>query len=70
MRTIVAMVLMGVLAACLGGCQTLTRDSDQQIKKYGRIADMNRRLLAEDMDSLLLLDQPSSLTRYHIRRTY
>jgi hypothetical protein len=48
------------------GCETMTRDSDQQIRKYSRISDINRRMLAEDVDTILLLDAPSSLTHWQV----
>jgi len=60
-------VVLLAIGGFLGGCQTLTRDSDQQIRKYSRVADVNRRLLAEDVDTLLLLDEPSTLTEWHVR---
>jgi len=59
-------VVLLAIGGFLGGCQTLTRDSDQQIRKYSRVADVNRRLLAEDVDTLLLLDEPSTLTEWHV----
>jgi len=63
-------VIITVLFLALGlfpaGCQTVTRTKEQQIRKYSRIADLNRRMLAEDIDALLLLDEPSSLTQWHV----
>ncbi len=60
-------ILLVAIGGILGGCQSMTRDSDQQIRKYSRVADVNRRLLTEDMDVILLLDKPSTLTNWHIR---
>ena len=62
------MVIIGVVlvAVCIGGCQTMTRDSDQQAQKYSRISELNRRMLAEDIDAILLLDRPSNLTPWHV----
>ena len=68
MRKIVIAALVLTLGFALSGCQTTTRDSEQQIQKYSRISDMNRRMLAEDVDALLLLDEPSSLSWWHVRR--
>ena len=67
-KTILSLLLLAgwVLAGCQQ--QTLTRDEPQQNEKYSRIADLNRRMFAEDIDAILLLDQPSDLTRWHIPR--
>ena len=63
------MVVTGLLGLglLLGGCATLTRDEDQQSRRYSRLADLHKRLLAEDIDSFFLLDKPSSLTHWHIQ---
>jgi len=42
-------------------------DKEQQVRKYSRISDMNRRMLADDIDAVFLLDKPSQLTRWHVR---
>ena len=55
------------LGLMLGGCATLTRDEDQQRRRYSRLTDLHKRLLAEDIDSVFLLDQPSSLTHWYIQ---
>jgi hypothetical protein len=57
-----------IVVVCLWstGCQTLTRDSDQEIRNYSLVADLNRRMLTEDVDSMLLLDKPSSLNKWHV----
>ena len=60
--------VIGLLVICgafLAGCQTTTRNEEQQIRKYSRIADINRRMFAEDMDAIFLLDRPSDLTHWH-----
>ena len=61
---IISLVCMGMM---LCGCQTLTRDPEQQNQKYSRIADLNRRMLAEDIDAILMLERQSNLSPYHIR---
>ena len=66
-RVLVPVILAGV-GAFLGGCQTMTRDSEQQIHKYSRVSELNRRMFAEDVDTFLLLDEPSALTSWHIQR--
>jgi len=60
-------VIMLSLGLLLAGCQTMTMDKEQQVRKYSRISDMNRRMLADDIDAVFLLDKPSQLTRWHVR---
>ena len=55
-----------ILTICLGGCQSLSRDKQQQIRKYSRISDLNRRMLVEDLDKIILLDRPSRLSEWHV----
>ena len=57
--------LLVVVGVFLAGCQTMTHDKEQQIRKYSRIADVNRRLFNEDIHTIFLLDKPSSLTSWH-----
>jgi len=57
--------LLVVVGLFLSGCQTMTHDKEQQIRKYSRIADVNRRLFNEDIHSIFLLDEPSGLTSWH-----
>ena len=49
------------------GCETMTNGPEQQITKYSRISELNRRMLAEDVDAILLLDRPSILTPWYVR---
>ena len=55
-----------VLTTFLGGCQTLNRNNEQQIRKYSRISDLNRRMMADDFDKIMLLDRPSRLSEWHM----
>ncbi len=65
LRTITLSLLLSV-GIFLVGCETPALDKEQQYRKYSRIADINRRMMGHDIDALLLLDKPSSLTHYHI----
>ena len=66
MLKITVSLLLLVLFLSLTGCQTLTADSEGNIQEYSRIADLNRRMLAQDIEAFWLLDRPSRLTRYYI----
>lgn len=68
MQKVIATIVLLSIAILLGGCQTLARDEQQQIRKYSRISDINRRMFAEDVDAYLLLDKPSSLTQWVVHR--
>ena len=59
--------LIITMAFCVIGCHTPSRDSEQSINQYSRIAEINRRMLSEDMEAFWLLDQPSHLTRWNLR---
>jgi hypothetical protein len=65
--TLTGLILLS--AVVLGGCQTVTSDPTQETQKYSRIADLNRRMLADDMDAFWLLDKPSRLSRWNVRST-
>ncbi|MBN1844768.1 MAG: hypothetical protein JW810_03730 [Sedimentisphaerales bacterium] len=67
MRTLIMALLVMAIGSMLAGCQTMAHDQKQQIRKYSHISEVNRRLLAEDIDKYLLLDKPSRLTRWYIR---
>jgi hypothetical protein len=51
----------------LGGCSFIGVDREAKIRKYSRISEINRRMLADDFEGTLMLDRPSSLSRWHIR---
>ncbi len=40
-------VLFALAVSFWGGCETMTRTREQQMQKYSRLEDINRRLLAE-----------------------
>ena len=67
MHKVIIAFLLIALAFCVLGCQTTSRDSEQSIQQYSRIAELNRRMLSEDMEAFWLLDQPSHLTRWNMR---
>ena len=68
MTKIIAVVTIIVLCGSvfLGGCQSLSRSKEQQIQKYSRISELNRRMLGDDIDAYLMMDRPSRLSRMHI----
>lgn len=67
-KVVFSTIFCGLLALLVfaGGCKTLSRDGELQIRKYSRLSDLNRRMLAEDVDKYLLLDRPSRLTELHV----
>ncbi len=66
MRKLFIGLLLASFLAISAGCDSMTRGSDQQITKYSRISELNRRMLAEDVDSILLLDRQSHLTPWYV----
>ena len=65
LKTTLTIMLIS-LALLLTGCQTLNNDREQNIRHYSRIADLNRRMFNEDIETFFLLDRPSRLTDVHI----
>lgn len=82
-RTVVLIVAVSVTLTWFGlGCaspqarkiyyphsrlEMLGQSSDEHHHRIARIADRDRRALAEDLDVLFLTDRPSRLTRWHSR---
>jgi hypothetical protein len=66
LRNTIIVITCSLLLGLIAGCQTLSRDKPQQIRKYSRISELNRRMAAEDVDKWLLLDRPSGLSQWHV----
>ena len=62
-------LIIGVIlcaAAVLTGCApTMTETSDQHAQRINQQSELQMRMLAEDIDIVLLLDRSSSLTKWH-----
>jgi len=67
MRRVLMAIVVLCVGFCLTGCQTMTRTKEGQIRKYSRMSDINRRLLSEDIDAILLFDKSTQLSRWHLR---
>ena len=65
-KVVCLIIVMALWGSLLGGCETMVRTGEQQKQKYSRLNDINRRLLAEDMDAVLLMREPSHLHHWHI----
>ncbi len=67
MRRVLMAIVVLCVGFCLTGCQTMTRTKEQQIRKYSRMSDINRRLFVEDIDAILMMDKSTQLSRWHLR---
>ena len=67
MRRVLMAILVLCVGVCLSGCATMVNTEEEQIRKYSRMSEINRRLLAEDIDTILLLDRSTQLSRWHLR---
>ena len=67
MRRVLMAILVLCVGVCLTGCRTMVNTEEEQIRKYSRMSEMNRRLLVEDIDTILLLDRSTQLSRWHLR---
>ncbi len=65
MLKIVTMSFLLCLMFLLAGCQTMVANKEQQIRKYSRIAELNRRMFAEDIDTYLGLKRSSDLNNWY-----
>jgi hypothetical protein len=67
MRRVLMAIVVLCVGFCLTGCETMVNTEEQQFRKYSRMSDINRRLLVEDIDAILLLDRSTQLTPWHMR---
>ena len=59
--TILAVVLC-ILILAMGGCSHLGRTEEQVHRDHIRNVRLNQQQLVEDIDTFLLIDEPSKLT--------
>ncbi|MCF7958345.1 MAG: hypothetical protein K9M57_07855 [Phycisphaerae bacterium] len=57
---------LGLFAIFSTGCATVNRSREEQIQKYSRMAELNRMMIAEDIDKYLFMERPSRLSEWHI----
>jgi len=57
-------LLVGALA---GGCATMTMDEKEHARSQRFATDADPKMMAEDVDLLLMLDRPSRLTQWHTK---
>ena len=67
MRRVLMAIVVLCVGVCLTGCQTMTRTKEQQIRKYSRMSEINRRLFVEDVDAIFLMDKSTQLSHWHMR---
>ena len=65
LRVVLTTILLG-LGTMLIGCQTMGETPQQQKQRYYRMAELNRMMINEDLQSFWLLDRPSHLTRWRV----
>ena len=65
MLMLVVLLSAGFFSA---GCETLTRSSEDSIRQYSRVSDLNRRMLGEDIETFWLLERPSRLSQWYLYR--
>ncbi len=54
-------------AMVLSGCQGLVDSPADRRRRINQIVDLQLRMMMDDIDSFLLLDRTTALTRYHLR---
>ena len=63
---VVIVAVLLVLGAISLGCQTLTETPQQKIQRYRRMAELNRMMINEDIETFLLMDKPTRLSRWRV----
>jgi hypothetical protein len=66
MLKVVITTILLALGTMLIGCQTMGETPLQKKQSFYRMAELNRLMLNEDIESFWLLDRPSYLTRWRV----
>jgi len=61
--SVLAMVVGALSLTVLSGCETLTETPGQQRNRMARAIDTNGKQIPDDVESVLLIDKPSTLTK-------
>jgi hypothetical protein len=61
-RLLIAAIIL--VATFFAGC-TMVETADQRNRRVSHIMDMDSRMLVQDLDTILLLDRNTRLTRWH-----
>jgi len=66
-RLLIVVVLLA--AGFLGGCG-MVETADQRNRRISHILDMQSRMMVDDIDTILLMDENTRLTRWHSQVGY
>lgn len=67
MRWLVLAIVGALLWSCQTGCgPTMTETPAKRSHDYQHAADLETRMLREDIETFLLMDHPSHLTRWQV----
>ena len=64
--TIYLFCVIVTLCMLISGCQTMTMDKEQHIRHLSRVSAHHKRMLAEDVDSIFMINRPSRLSNWHV----
>jgi transcription termination factor Rho len=62
-RALIAAILF-FLVTFFAGC-TMVETADQRNRRVSHVLDMDTRMMVQDLDTILLLDHNTRLTRWH-----
>ncbi len=56
-----------LLTTFQAGCATMTMDEKEHARSQRFSTDADPKMMAEDVDTLMMLDRPSRLTKWHTK---
>lgn len=62
-----SVLVLASLGLLIGGCTTLVRSPAERAHMIRVVEDYDAKLIVEDMDTFLLQNHPTRLTRWHVR---
>ena len=66
-RAAICLCVLALFTVALAGCGTLAETSDEVGIRHTLINKTNMKQMQDDLDSVLMMKQPSRLTEMHVR---
>ena len=66
-RATICLCVLALFAVVLAGCGTPAETADEVRIRHTLINRTNMKQMQDDIDSMLMLDQPSKLSEMHVR---
>jgi hypothetical protein len=66
-RAAICLCVLALFTVALAGCGTLAETSDEVRIRHTLINKTNTKQMQDDIDTVLMMEQPSRLTEMHVR---